>query len=46
MNRSFRNISLRVDDNKPEEYAEKDDRTIDDNILLQVQRLFAFLSKT
>jgi hypothetical protein len=46
MNRTFRNLILRVDDKKTEEYAEKDGRTIDDNILHQIQRLFAFMSKT
>jgi hypothetical protein len=46
MNKSFRNLLLRVDDRKPEERAEKDGRIIDDNILHQLQRLFAFLART
>ena len=46
MNRSFRNLVLRVDDGQPENLVEKDGRTLDDSLLHQLQRLFSFLTKT
>jgi ubiquitin carboxyl-terminal hydrolase 34 len=46
MNSSFRNLILRVDDGRPEEHAKKHGRIVDDNILHQLQRMFAFLAKT
>jgi|JI61114C2RNA_FD_contig_121_24563_length_4631_multi_2_in_0_out_0_3 ubiquitin carboxyl-terminal hydrolase 34 len=46
MNKSFRNLVLRVDDGQQEQLVEKDGRQVDDNLLHQLQRLFSFLTKT
>ena len=46
MNKSFRNLVLRVDDGQQEQLVEKDGRQVDDNLLHQHQRFFSFLTKT
>lgn len=46
LNRTFRNLILRIDDKQPPNLVEKDGRLIDDNIVHQLQRLFAFLNNT
>lgn len=48
LNKTFRNLLLRIDDGQAANLVEneKDGRRIDDNLLHQLQRLFAFLGST
>ena len=50
LNKSFRYLLLRADDQKPHtktEFTEKDQkRIVDDNFLHQIQKIFAYLEKT
>ena len=50
MNKTFRYLIMRINDHKPPENIEVTEkevqRTVDDNLLHQIQRIFAYLEKT
>ena len=47
MNRTFRHLLMRINDQKaPEWTLDSKERMVDDNFLHQVQRIFAYLDKT
>ena len=47
MNRTFRHLLMRINDQKPPEWTlDSKERMVDDNFLHQVQRIFAYLDKT